>query len=362
MTNQRIRHGGDIDNAVNLYGGDAREWLDLSTGISPWQYPIPQIDNAIWRRLPATQTALLNAASQYYNCNSSDIIATPGSQLAIRLIPTLIKSKQTIAVPLIGYQEHANSWSMAGHSLIRYQSYNELTKLVNLKAIDSAVVINPNNPTAEVINPDKLMRLSDDLRGILLVDEAFADIDKSISTCNVTMSSSRNIVTLKSIGKFFGLAGARVGFVVSRHPIINKLEQLFSPWSISGPSQAIATAALSDTDWQFKQSKRLTEHAKIQRAAIESINSKSINCESTNHESVGFTLRDHGLFFTIFSDIETISTLHTQLAQQKIWSRQGDPFLNEDLLPSNVELNWLRLSLAGDDFATLSKALKSVEI
>ena len=357
MTNQRIRHGGDIDNAISLYGGHAREWLDLSTGISPWQYPTPSIDNTIWQRLPATQTALLNAASKYYNCNSSDIIATPGSQLAIRLIPTLIKPKQTIAVPLIGYQEHANSWSMAGHSLVRYQNYSELTKLVNLNAIDSAVVINPNNPTAEVINPDKLIKLSDNLSGILIVDEAFADIDKSISTCNVTMSSSHNIVTLKSIGKFFGLAGARIGFVVGTHPIIHKLEQLFSPWSISGPSQAVATAALNDKDWQFKQSKRLTEYAKIQRAAIQSINRESIS-----NEPVIFTLRDHGLFFTIFSDIETVSKLHIQLAQQKIWSRQGDPFLNEGLSPNKVELNWLRLSLAGDDFATLAKALKSLEI
>jgi len=345
-----IRHGGDLENAVRGYGGNADEWLDLSTGISPWHYPIPNFDNVIWRKLPPPLARLLTAASEYYCCDLSHIIATPGTQLAIRLIPTLVEPKQTVAIPLIGYQEHANSWKMAGHRVIRYQNVEQLVSLINQAKVDNAVVINPNNPTTELISPNTLVALANKLRGILITDEAFSDLDPSTSICMTLPNNKGNIVILKSIGKFFGLAGGRIGFAIGTHPIVNTLGQLCSPWSLSGPSVEIATKALSDTDWQVKQIKRITKYAKQQRLIISLLTSKK----------PVFRMSDQGLFFTIFSRNKPITTLHKYLAEQKIWTRLGDPLKVKDSDQARLELNWLRLSLAGDQIGILSNAIESI--
>lgn len=338
-----VRHGGDLANAMALYGGATNEWLDLSTGISPWSYPIPAFDNHIWRELPAPHDDLMAAAASYYQCPPSEVTATPGSQLAIRLIPQLIDHKQTVAIPLIGYQEHASAWKMAGHTVLRYQNSDELFELTNSGAVNNAVVINPNNPTGELITSTLLKALSERLSGLLLIDEAFSDLDNSHSRSDMAIES--NTVVLKSIGKFFGLAGARIGFTLGTHPVVEKLKQLLSPWSIAAPSIALATLALNDTQWQTMQRTRIKEHAQKQRVIVSEV----------AHSLPNSYYCDQSLFFSIFAENQAITSLHTQLAEQKIWARLGDSFVDTN----QCQLNWLRLSLAADQLDRLSRALQS---
>ncbi len=341
MNGQAIRHGGDLYDAIREYGGDDEQWLDLSTGISPWSYPALPPKSVLWRKLPVSQDTLLTAASNYYSCDSAQLIATPGSQLAIRLIPQQITTKQKVAIPQIGYQEHAYSWQIANHQIVRYRNHQELTSLVKQSKVESAVVINPNNPTGELIAPESLVQLSNHLKGVLVIDEAFSDIQAHSSVCAIESPIPNNAVVLKSIGKFFGLAGARIGFVVGSHPVIAKLNCLFSPWSISGPSIELATMALQDRDWQLAQTARIHSCASRQRETIRAF---------LPH----YQLFDQSLFFTLFAKEQAITLLHDYLAKQKIWSRLGDPFLDR----SCDSLNWLRLSLAGEHFDTLAAAIK----
>jgi len=340
MNKQAIRHGGDLHNAIRQYG-DSEQWLDLSTGISPWSYPASPPDTVLWRELPASHETLLTAASNYYFCDSAQVIATPGSQLAIRLIPQQLVTQQKVAIPQIGYQEHAYSWQMAGHQIVRYRNHQELNSLVERGKVESAVVINPNNPTGELVAPESLVRLSDHIKGVLVIDEAFSDIQSHSSVCKLKDPIPNNVVVLKSMGKFFGLAGARIGFVVGSHPIIARLNILFSPWSISGPSIELATMALQDRDWQFAQTARINSCASQQREIMKSF---------LPH----YQLFDQSLFFTLFAKEEAIALLHDYLVQQKIWSRLGDPFLDQ----SYQSLNWLRLSLAGEHFDRLANAFE----
>ncbi|MGK0373913.1 MAG: cobalamin biosynthetic protein CobC [Arenicella sp.] len=345
---QQVRHGGDIENAIQNYGGEPQEWLDLSTGISPWNYPIPQFEPSTWRNLPSPDGELLAAASAYYQCQSSEIAVTPGSQLAIRLIPQLLKGKQTVAVPLIGYQEHANSWELAGHKVFRYQTVAELDKMMADGLVNNSIVINPNNPTAEQISTDRLAQVSSRLSGLLIVDQAFSDLyrnDKDHDSLGL-LNRNSNVVILKSIGKFFGLAGARIGFAIGKHPIVNQLQMLFSPWSIAGPSLQLATMALRDTEWQRTQIKRINQHAERQRLAL-SVIKQSMPSSQIN---------DQGLFFSIFDNNDRIVRLHQHLAKDNIWARLGDPFQDQ----FNEQLNWLRLSLAGDQLDRLSATLQSL--
>ena len=360
MINLQVRHGGDLENAIRHYGGAAHEWLDLSTGISPWSYPIPEFEPSAWRTLPSPETHLIAAASAYYQCRVSDIAVTPGSQLAIRLIPQLLntqllntkllnpkllKQKRAVAIPLIGYQEHANSWQLADHKVIRYRNVEHLDSLLCDNQLSDVVVINPNNPTAERLSAAHLKKISSMLSGLLIVDEAFSDLDIDHCQPSARMPLHRggNVIVLKSIGKFFGLAGARVGFAIGTHPIVGQLQTLLSPWSVAGPSMELATLALNDIKWQRSQIKRIKRHAKQQRLAMSVIKHNVPSCK----------ILDQSLFFSIFDQNDRIVKLLDHLAREKIWARLGDPFVDHH----QQQLNWLRLSLAGDQLDRLSTAL-----
>lgn len=345
--NTEVRHGGDLHTAIERYGGPASQWLDLSTGISPWSYPIPPFDKSTWHCLPDNNKTLLTSASNYYGCDSSQIITTPGSQLAIRLIPQILDKKQSVAIPLIGYQEHAVSWQIAGHAVLRYRDKLELRNLVDKQAVSSVVTINPNNPTGEVFSTKFLRTISANLTGILLVDEAFSDLDDSRSMLS-TSDSIENVVILKSIGKFFGLAGARVGFAIGDHSVVEKLNQLLAPWSIAGPAIKVATSALDDTQWQAKQRARIITHAHAQSLVLNSIAGLLPDSK----------YNDQGLFFSIFAQSKAITRLHTHLAERRIWARLGDTFVGDN----RRKLNWLRLSLAANQLDRLSSVLKSANI
>jgi len=335
-----IRHGGDLARAISLYGGKTDDWLDLSTGISPWSYPIPEFSTDTWRDLPPPSRNLLASAAKYYQCDQNSIIATPGSQLAIRLIPQFFKTPERVAVPFIGYKEHAHSWREAGHQLHEYQNIAELEQLARSNKIEHCVVINPNNPTAEFVSDEALQAISKQLTGLMIIDEAFADLANEPPLAD---QENDKIVRLKSLGKFFGLAGARIGFVISRHPILKKLNHLLEPWSLSAPSISLACLALSDSQWQHQQRVRIEHHAKLQRDLMERVSKR------LEHAIVV----DQSLFFSVFAKHEGIEELHNALAEQRIWSRLGDKNTNVH----GITENWLRLSLAGDRIADLANAL-----
>ncbi len=353
-----LRHGGDLRSAIDVYGGDQTQWLDLSTGISPWVYPAPHINSLTWRNLPSDQTELLNVASKYYQCSTNQIIATPGSQIAIRLIPLLYEAKQSIAIPEIGYQEHANSWHIAGHTVYRYRDQAALMRLIDEQTIENVVVINPNNPTGDYYDQAFLSEVADQISGTLFIDEAFSDLNMARSVTQseaqpFTRSSAQNHnpannrIVLKSIGKFFGLAGARIGFVIGELPVVGRLGQLLSPWGIAAPSMALATMALGDTKWQDEQHQRISKHAQTQNKLMTELADRIPDSRLVNQT----------LFFSLFAPCSSIEGLHKNLANQHIWTRLGDRFNSN----AGQECNWLRLSLAGNEFHTLLSALKSTE-
>lgn len=341
MPSSPPRHGGDIQQAIAEYGGEPEQWLDLSTGISPWAYPIIDIAPTDWQQLPPTTDNLITVAATYYRCNPKQIIATPGSQMSIRLLPSLLQGCQSVAIPAIGYKEHAYTWQSFGHKTFFYNNLEQLEGLIAKQQVDNAVVINPNNPSCELIDPVTLITLSTQLKGFMLVDEAFADLDPSFSLA--ATSQLNNIVVLRSIGKFFGLAGARIGFVISAHKIIKQLDHLFGPWSLNGPAQLIAEHALADNHWQQQQRARVRQQANYMSTLLSNL-----------IKDTTLSLKTHGLFCTIAGGERLLTQLHKELAQQKIWTRLGDPFNNEQI--------WLRCALPGNNFERLASSLNTPEI
>jgi cobalamin biosynthesis protein CobC len=240
-----LDHGGNLQDAVRRYGRPLKDWLDLSTGINPVSYPTPALHVDAWHRLPQDSPALLDAARRYYR--ASDLLPVAGTQAAILALPRL-RPHSRVVIGGPSYAEHAHRWLQGAHA-VRQIPFADLHCAVD--DCDVMVVCNPNNPTGEFIKPEVLLSWAERLAargGWLVVDEAFADATPELSVLG--RGACPSLIVLRSVGKFFGLAGLRLGFVAAEKPLLSGLVELIGPWSVSGPAQEIGTAALHDLDWQ----------------------------------------------------------------------------------------------------------------
>ncbi len=242
-----LEHGGHLIDAAKKYSIPLQQWIDLSTGINPNGWPIPEIPAECWQRLPESSDGLINAAKNYYQCQS--ILPVAGSQAAIQSLP-LLRQKSKVGVLNPAYAEHAYSWKKAGHEIIELSVESIETQLNEL---DVLILINPNNPTGQRFSKTQLLNWHQQLQqrnGWLIIDEAFIDTkpEHSLSGHKVC----EGLIILRSIGKFFGLAGIRCGFVIATQTLLNELNEILGPWTISHPSRYVASAALLDTEWQLQ--------------------------------------------------------------------------------------------------------------
>ena len=247
-----LEHGGRLQQAAQRYGIPRERWLDLSTGINPIGWQGTTTSPASWNRLPEEEDGLLEAAKAYYG--AANLLPVSGSQAAIQTLPRL-RARSRVGVPVLGYNEHAHRWRQAGHDVVPLAPTDFATGLADL---DVLVVSNPNNPTGERFGPAQLLEWHAHLSsrgGWLVIDEAFIDSTPEESVARFT--DREGLIVLRSLGKFFGLAGARVGFVLSNPALIRAVQEWLGPWTIAGPSRAVAKAALEDRVWQGSTRRRL---------------------------------------------------------------------------------------------------------
>jgi cobalamin biosynthesis protein CobC len=302
-----MKHGGDLTEAIARHGGAPASWLDLSTGINPWPWPIPQaLPPSAWRRLPsrADAEALSAAARKTYGVpDGAYIAAAAGTQALIQWLPYLA-SPGPVAIVGPTYGEHAFAWRNAGHPVIAIDNLDACPD----NAVH-AVVVNPNNPDGRVTDRATLSRVAMQLKargGWLVVDEAFADVDPQISA--VALCADLPVLILRSFGKFYGLAGLRLGFAVGAPDMIARIATALGPWPVSGPALSIGAAALGDQPWADR-----TRHALQQQArALNEVLVKA-----------GFAITGGTSLFRLARHPQA-SKWHAALAQQHIWCRSFD--------------------------------------
>ena len=294
-----LEHGGNLSAAVAQYKIPLEKWLDLSTGINPHHYPLAEVPAQLWQRLPSDEDGLVEVATYYYGCRS--LLPTSGSQAGIQALPRL-RPPGTVAMLNPMYQEHAYAWQRSGHQVSSFHALSD----AQAQQADVVLLCNPNNPTGKQFSVADLLHLHQQLAsrgGWLVVDEAFMDATPEYSIAQ--HSHLEGLFVLRSLGKFFGLAGARVGFVLAAEAALTQLQEILGPWALSGPSRFIAKQALQDQAWQ--QATRHALHQSSQRLAA--------------------LLSQYGLTPTagtaLFQYISTAQaeTLQQQLAAQGIWVR-----------------------------------------
>ena len=253
-----LEHGGRLRQAAAHYDIPLADWLDLSTGINPQGWPVPTLPAAIWQRLPESDDGLEAAAAAYYD--NPNLLPVAGSQAAIQWLPALLpKAAVACIAPL--YAEHPHAWQQAGHK-VRYLQNATLPRAL-AAATPYILLCNPNNPTADRHPHELVLDAARQLHkrgGWLIVDEAFVDATPELSVTPLAGTpEAPNLIVLRSLGKFFGLAGARVGFVFAQRAILDALAVRLGPWPVAGPSRWVAQRALADRVWQQSQRVQLKQ-------------------------------------------------------------------------------------------------------
>ncbi len=247
-----LPHGGALRAAAALYGIPLADWLDLSTGINPIGWAEKELPRNSWFRLPECDDDLIQIARDY--CKADYILPVAGSQAAIQALPRL---RQPCRVGVVdpGYAEHAHAWRRCGHQITMLRDIAIDRIPTNL---DILILIQPNNPTGQVFPPSQILDWHTKFcqnGAWLIVDEAFIDSTPELSLA--PYCTRQGLIVLRSLGKFFGLAGARVGFVCAHAELLARLNALLGPWTISSASRWVACAALDDLAWQQRTRSRL---------------------------------------------------------------------------------------------------------
>lgn len=315
-------HGGNIDAAKRHFGGEA--WIDLSTGINRVPYPMPAISPQAWETLPTKSVMhqlCATARAAYLVAEAADIAPFAGAQGAIQLLPNLgHKGRARIFGPT--YNEHAAALTAAGWDV------ETVSNIAELAGADLGVVVNPNNPNGACFAPADLLAIKQKVT-TLIVDESFADPRPDLSLA--PFAGQIGLFILRSFGKFYGLAGLRLGFVIGNPDQIETIRDMAGPWPVCGPAIEVGTLALADAEWAETTTARLhTETVRLDALA----------------EAAGWEYAGGCHLFRLYSSPSAIAA-QEQLARHQIWSRIF-PW-SEDLIRLGLpgtEREWDRLATA----------------
>ncbi len=320
MKTTQLIHGGQLNEIAKDYQISKEQWLDLSTGIAPFSYPIEEIPLSYWQELPQTDSQLLSAAKNYYQ--TKHCMPCHGSQSVITCLPVLWRKKNPKAchvyLPAVGYKEHQKAWLNAGFTVDYY--HDELPYDVALNSV--TVVINPNNPSGNVFSQQELLAFHQQCehkQSLLVVDEAFMDVVNPSQSLAPSVEGE-HLIVLRSFGKFFGLAGLRIGFVCASELWLECMAEEFGPWHTNGPAQFIAGLAFKDFQWH-----------KNQRALL---NKQSNKLAQTLKQYVSSELAVCPLFITAY--LNNPQEVYQQLCANGVYVRLTD------------EQNSLRFGIATD--------------
>lgn len=306
-------HGGNLDLAQQRFGGRAEDWIDLSTGINRLPYPVGEVSARAWSALPSrAEIDALHQAARYAYRTSAPIVALGGAQAAIQLLPQLAPPRRArILAPT--YNEYAGVLTAAGWQV------QEIGELDALEGADLAIVVNPNNPDGRCHAPEDLLTLLPRV-GRLVIDESFADAVPQLSLASE--ADRPGLVILRSFGKFYGLAGLRLGFAIGQATDINKVAAMSGPWPISGAAIAIGCRALCDEAWAEATSARLAgDCVRLDAMA----------------QAQGWILLGGTPLFRLYEAPDALAA-QEKLARAQIWSRV---FAQKP--------TWLRLGLPGSE-------------
>ena len=291
---------------MRLFPAAPVPWLDLSTGINPvaWQPRAPLVHDPAPLPPLATLKALEESAAGYFAVDPARVAAVPGSEIALRLLGALDLPRPLVALRP-GYGTHIDV------------ADETMAALPGDGARRTLLLANPNNPDGRAIDPAQL-RAWGGGDSWLVVDEAFADVEPEGSVLPGLDEAAR-VIVLRSFGKFFGLAGVRLGFVIAPPAIVARVRALLGDWPVSAQAIAMGRAAYADDVWIAAARGALAEAA----ARLDALLARH-GLPVTGGTSL-FRLVEHPSGRDVFARLAAAGILTRPFADRADWLRFGLP-------------------------------------
>lgn len=257
-------HGGNVKQICDKYGLNPDEIIDFSASINPLGCPAvvrkaisEQFDKIL--HYPDSQcTDLRNAIAARIPCNESNVIIGNGSNELFYLIPRALKPEKGVLIhPTFG--EFKDAFRNSNVDVVEITNDDKDFPLINtnismLKSVDDCMIFlcNPNNPTGQLTCKEDILELANDNPNrLIVIDEAFMDFVENDVKYSVIKEAPLmdNLIVVRSLTKFYGFPGLRLGYLVTNESIVNKLMRYKEPWTVNTFAQVAGMAAINDEEF-----------------------------------------------------------------------------------------------------------------
>lgn len=277
-------HGGNVAEISRRYGIAEDKIIDFSANINPLGYPtfakvtaIREFDS-ILNYPDIASFDLVSALSEYHGIDGDHILAGNGSTEFIYWLPMVFRpGKALIVAP--AFSEYERGLRVI-NSQVSYCYTEEKTGFtVDTSALcsrlregfDILYFCNPANPTGVLTSKDELCKViacAMKSGTIAVVDEAFIDFVEEESIKKEIFRFS-NLIVLRSMTKFFGIPGLRVGYLMASTQCISKIREVKPPWMVNTLGQKVAACAVLDSDYIRDTRRYVTIGRKVLRDSID---------------------------------------------------------------------------------------------
>ncbi len=260
-------HGGNIQEVCALYGLEPGNLLDFSANINPLGYP-PTLSKILNEGLSLILhypdincTNLRRTIARKIRHKEEEILLGNGSTEHIYLLPRAFRPARGLVFDPT-YSDYVRALTLVGASVERLISSEKTSFKSDLKNVvlteerfNIIFLCNPNNPTGNLVEKEEILHLAEvQSQCLIVVDEAFMDFVEDAQKYSVLPEAGRvkNLIILRSMTKFFGYPGLRLGYMVAHPEVINQLYEHKEPWTVNALAQLAGEAALKDEDFVFK--------------------------------------------------------------------------------------------------------------
>jgi len=293
----------------------AVEVVKLNTNENPYP-PSPQVMEALaairpeqLRRYPdPLGTAFREAAAELHGVTPDNIMCCNGGDDLLSIaVRAFCDQGRPLAYPVPTYSLYPVLATLQDCDAIEVafdEEYNLPAALARTGAA-LTLVCNPNAPTGTCVPVAELASLAAEIKGVLLIDEAYVDFAEY--NCVSLTKDFDNVIVLRSLSKGYSLAGLRFGYAIAHKDLIDGLIKVKDSYNVDAVAIALATAAIRDQAY-FRQN---VETIKKERRVL-----------TEQLRAMGFAVADSCSNF-VFAQVKTSSAarIHEQLAQRNIFVR-----------------------------------------
>ncbi len=257
-------HGGNVKQIGDEYGLNPDDIIDFSASINPLGFPAV-VQKAVLEHFNNIQhypdshcTDLRKNIAQKISCKESNIIIGNGSNELFYLIPRALQpAKGVLLHPTFG--EFKDAFCNSDIEVVEFINDDKDFPVINtnisrLKSFDHcmAFLCNPNNPTGQLIRKDDIFEIVNDYPDrLIVIDEAFMDFVEDDEKYSVIKDAPLmdNLIVVRSLTKFYGFPGLRLGYLAANEALVNKLMRYKEPWTVNTIAQVAGMAAINDYEF-----------------------------------------------------------------------------------------------------------------